>query len=652
MGDPSRPPLDHRTLRSARVGFQALMVFVALIAPSCDKNPEGVCPVIQMTDMTREMGLYRYSPTFGVAVTDLDRDGVEDLVISNHGHLPAVFLHRGGAFSDASHLLSGYGISDRHGVAAIDLDNDGDRDLVFAGGGADGIGEGSANQVFRNRLIEGGVLAFEDVTGVSGIACRTWRTRHLLPVPSPGGGRVDLYMACLPRPDHTNLYLSNRGGGEIGFDVAEGSALNRPFSSYGRDGVFDYDRDGDPDILMLLYGVPVMFENTPDGYVRRDDLFAGVDGVFSLAVGDLDNDGDLDLCFGGDSPPSGSDNLCHNHEELHFVVLKQEADPADGMTFVVSSSTIAINFIQHMPQGTIIDPGNIYVGRDSFNPPAREAILAAEDAEGEPTMTVPGIYLWSEPGVNRWHVTWVYGSEDRVDKGRISAPGMTQVQPIELESYPQPEAVDRIWENRKHQGFVETGRWSHHGVTRSVAVCDLNNDGWLDIVGIRGSENGSPNGTPFLLANCQGDGFEFREIMRNDEDDIFQADLLVWGFFDGDGLPDLFFTNGFGLNPDHIGPYKLFLNTSTPSGNYIILELEGNPANRDALGAEVELWSSDGDLLGYRQLGAGYNRAQSTHRLHFGLGNRTDPLVCVRWPGTTEWLEYPVTLNGITSIDQ
>ena len=133
--------------------------------------------------------------------------------------------------------------------------------------------------------------------------------------------------------------------------------------------------------------------------------------------------------------------------------------------------------------------------------------------------------------------------------------------------------------------------------------------------------------------------------MPGTADDLFRSGLIVHGFFNDDGLPDLFRSNGMGLPPNNGGPYQLWLNTSATDNGYLLLELEGSRANRDALGAWVDLFDKDGTLLGHRQLGPGYGRGQDSHKLHFGLGRARGPFsLSVRWPGAT--VQQQVVLAG------
>lgn len=634
------------------------LVMAGLVLVGCGEEGSILSPPpaeITLRDATVQYGLDRYTMTFGAVAVDINRDGRDDLVVSNHGKLPSIFINRGDFFEDHSDLFPDPVIRDRHGITVVDLDNDGDRDMVIAGGGADGVGPGSENRIYKNLLRDSGSPGFQDITGEVDIGYQPWRSRHFVPLANPDGTRVDLFLVCLERENCPTLYFSNRSDGEIRLEVDPFPELNKSFSSDGRDVFFDYDRDGDMDLVVISKSRPTIHENSGGKFLPRPGLIPDMASVFSIGVGDLSNDGFPDLYFGREALPSKSDNISFNEEEIHFVVSKQEGDVLDRMNFVVTGDSIDINFIQHQSTGeTITDPSDIFVGAKGVNPPYRVATIPGWMADGEPIRDKPGSYIWRNPGSNSWHVEWIY-EKSRKDKGLIQADSVSQVTRENLEVFHVVEISDRIFINQNGQAFDELviPGLRHHQVTRSVALCDLNHDGNLDIVGLRGSEQGRYNGDPFVFVNYGGLSLENRIIMQNTEDDIFQADQLVIGFFNDDGLPDVFFTNGYGLNPSFMGPYKLFLNETQNAGNYIILDLEGNSSNRDAIGAEVEIYTGQGDFLGYRQLGSGYNRSQSTHLLHFGLGTvEGNVLVRIRWPGILIWDERELSINRVHPVRQ
>ena len=68
-------------------------------------------------------------------------------------------------------------------------------------------------------------------------------------------------------------------------------------------------------------------------------------------------------------------------------------------------------------------------------------------------------------------------------------------------------------------------------------------------------------------------------------------------------------------------------------GHFISLKLDGVDCNKDAIGARVTVWVSGRQLVQTVEAGSGY-LAQSSKRLHFGLGDATAiDRIEVRWPG-------------------
>ncbi len=114
-------------------------------------------------------------------------------------------------------------------------------------------------------------------------------------------------------------------------------------------------------------------------------------------------------------------------------------------------------------------------------------------------------------------------------------------------------------------------------------------------------------------------------------DDARATALVDW---DQDGDCDVFLTN-------RNGPRVRFLRNDQATGNgSVLLELQGVRANRDAIGARVEVTVRDegGSLRTLARsvrAGEGY-LAQSSPRLTFGLGAGALERVLVRWPGGAE----------------
>jgi hypothetical protein len=82
-----------------------------------------------------------------------------------------------------------------------------------------------------------------------------------------------------------------------------------------------------------------------------------------------------------------------------------------------------------------------------------------------------------------------------------------------------------------------------------------------------------------------------------------------------------------------------------PLGNWTALRLEENGANRDAIGAWVEVTA--GDRVERREItiGGGHAGGQLGW-IHFGLGDAATASVTVTWPDGTKSAAMPVPVNG------
>lgn len=619
-------------------------------------------PKVRFENNTADAGLTKYTPSFSIVVSDVDNDGADDLLVGHHGFPPMLYLNRDARFIAQPDALPMKNRADRHGFTFVDFDNDGDKDFVVAGGGADGIGVGMANEVYRNQLIESGRLVFVDVSSDSDIGDESGRTRHLLPIANAGGDKVDLYSTGLHkgRPGSKNLYAVNRStASNIVFKMDTESSLAKEIESDGKDVFFDFDRDGYTDFLSVGHGQALLYRNNAGEFSRQPSALDDVWGVISAAVADLNNDGFPDLYLGGANGITNADHIVSNSAEIHFSVSNQGDDEGEQITFKTSSARLKFNFTEHIPSlgRPRTDATDIFIGAKKENPKRRTAGTGKLRAAGKPQDTDrAGIYIWYEPQGELWHVLWRHKKDNpSASKGIIFADGIELVQQQNLETPQERESQDYILINQqgKRWKVVRLDELKHTSWTNHLTAADFNNDGFIDVAGVQTGEDGEHNGDPFIVLNHGDEQFSRQVILQNPEDDIFRADLIVHGFFNDDGLPDLFYTNGFGLLPSHVGPYQLWMNTTDTRNGYLLLELEGTTANRDAIGAQIELYDMDDRLLGYRELGSNFNRGQNTHKVHFGLGAAKGPFsLRIRWPGSSEWQSLLVTGSSFYHIRQ
>jgi enediyne biosynthesis protein E4 len=182
------------------------------------------------------------------------------------------------------------------GLTVFDYDDDGDLDIFQAN-------DHQLNFLFRN---DSGV--YKEVGVASGVAANSngkpTGSMHGTIGDVDGDGLIDILVTDL---DYGALYR-NIGNG-LFTDITEGSGVAGALAGKGSWGaaLFDFDNDGDPDIVAangtaeeLILQYPVLMENEGNGHFKnvgqeRSDYFSTKRSGRGLAVWDFDNNGYLDI---------------------------------------------------------------------------------------------------------------------------------------------------------------------------------------------------------------------------------------------------------------------------------------------------------------------------------------------------------------------
>ncbi|MEO0996792.1 MAG: CRTAC1 family protein [Pseudomonadota bacterium] len=242
----------------------------------------------------------------GVAAGDYDDDGYIDLyVVGGDGATPNLLYRNLGddtiRFEERG-VAAGVGVSGRRGSGPVFADLDGDRHLdLFVGAVA-----GDPIAVFANN----GDGTFTERTGGSGLDGLTRENTFSAALADYDlDGDLDMalshwdwkegIMPAAPIPDTETLW-SNRGDGSFE-NVSVPSVLSGAIGGDGTDYSFtpnfaDIDNDGSPDLLLASdFGTSQVFLNNRDGTFSEATTPAISDeNGMGAAVGDYDNDGDLD----------------------------------------------------------------------------------------------------------------------------------------------------------------------------------------------------------------------------------------------------------------------------------------------------------------------------------------------------------------------
>lgn len=588
-----------------------------------------------MLESTGLLGESIVTKTFALAVTDINADGRDDILVGSHEKNPFLYINSGNGFTNASAaLFPAPFLHDRHGYTFADLDNDGDLDLAIAGGGEDGVGDGAANLFLKNESQQGEMRFTRQVVSPQMSVPRS-RTRAFIPVASPDGKAVDLYLATLARNGFPSRLFRNARAQDTFEFKPEADFLTLSINDHGRGVMADFDSDGNNDYLVVQDATLKLYWH-PNSAREASVLSYG---AYSATVGDFNNDGRLDIFMGGLSTPSRSDNLAYTRNAMNFVLRNNGPDDSSSITFKSQSPTLKFNLDQYLPATQarpLAGARDIFLGRAKANPRSRIFTLARESAEGAAASTdQPGIYIWYEPATSEWHMKWVFYEVLDQFKGTIRGGGLSDVRKEGFTINETPVTRDAVFINDGEGKFSDLCLTlpPHHGNTSDSAVADFNNDGWLDIIGLHQQEQGLADGEIFVLTNNAGVSFDRGNIKVRARDKMQRADLIAHGFFNDDEKPDILITQGFGQIPGNQGAPRLMLNNSENDYDALLIDLHGTSANTFAIGAKLTLTDANGAIVGYRVQGLNINIRQNTHWMHFGLGAYAAPYhLKVDWP--------------------
>jgi hypothetical protein len=522
--------------------------------------------------------MIRYGPG-GISAADYDNDGFYDLFVPDGVASRLLRNRTDGTFEDVTAKAGLAGLDGVSVAVFADYDNDGHKDAFVSR-------TFKPNQLFHNN----GDGTFTDVTAASGIGadcCTTvasWADYD-------NDGDLDLYVGryldprtkipttFYARNGEPNQLYRNEGGGKF-TNVTEQAGVGEVGLCLGS--VFgDYDNDGYVDLYVINdFGRKTLYRNNRNGTFTDVTVKSGTldyGAGMSAAMGDYDNDGDLDLYTANirseerwfaEAPTvwrymfnSVRQNVWMTDMPLYFEMFRQSGF---GFVGVFQQMAKGNTLLQNRGDGTFEDvtwkaggnPLGWFWG-SSFADFDNDGLLDIYSTNG---------WVYNNRGteIELEFLNGVVGSQDVYKTGLFFDP--------------------------KHFG---TRSW--HGWERNRHLRN-NGDGTFLEIG-RAAETD-------LLLNSRG---------------IALADFWNRGVID----------IAVAASSDR---HALLKNVVGSARHWLGVELVGTETNRDAVGARVYLKAGGAQQMREVALGDGYG-SQNSLRQYFGLGDRTsvDELV-VRWP--------------------
>ena len=400
----------------------------------------------------------------------------------------------------------------------------------------------------------------------------------------------------------------------------------------------DLDDDGAADFLSIHRHGAQAFRNDGSGrFAAMPDPFptgSAKSDLYSMAAGDYDRDGDLDLFFAQWGKLSDGLNAPFHYlwrndgkgrfEDItHVVPIRTIKQP--GLTTPLEVSfTPTFSDIDGDGDPDILLAGDFGTGQVLRNDGGRrfadirDAVITDENGMGA------AVGDFDRDGDMDWFVTSIHDPEGRSGEGPTG---------------------NRLYRNRGDGRFedatdaagVREGGWGW-----GTCFADFDNDGHVDLFHTNGygvTEAGQYGleeeyvrkyagflDDPSRLFMANGDGTFTERSYELGIRHTGQGRGAVCADYDGDGRVDILIAN-------HNAAPTVYRNLLETGNRWLAIDLEGRHANPLAVGARVTVLTGRGRQVQEVRLGGAY-LSQAPTTLHFGLG--PDPAIRaieVGWPG-------------------
>ena len=525
------------------------------------------------------------------------------------------------------------------GVAVGDINNDGLPDIYFSG-----------NQVQNKLYLNKGNMQFEDITEKAGVAGESdWNTGTVM-ADVNGDGLLDIYVCAVVGINgfggYNELFINN---GDLTF-TEQAQVYGLDFESYSSSAAFfDYDLDGDLDLYLLNHAVHTTESygkaslrlqrnyETGDKLLRNDGgqfkdvseeagIFGGINGYgLGLAVADFNADGFPDLYVGNDF-----------HEDDYYYLnqgdgtFKESLRNYFGHTsrFSMGSDVADINH-DGLPDLLSLD----MLPEDEF---------ALKASEGDDNLQVQKMRIQEFGYHYQFTRNMLY----------VNQPDGTYMETALLSGVAATDwswsALFGDYDMDGHQDlFVANGIPKRPNdldfikfVSNEQIQKKINNTKLVDQEALNLIPSGKvPN---YIFKGNGGLGFQNKSAQWITQDSLISG-ASAYGDLDNDGDLDLVVNT---LNTEA----NIYLNKTNAKANYLKVRLKYQQQNTFGIGAKVYLYSN-GQLQFKELFPARGFQASSEPLLHFGVGtNKQIDSLKVIWPDKSSQKLTNITTNQTLTI--
>ena len=503
------------------------------------------------------------------------------------------------------------------GVAVGDVNGDGLQDLYFSGNAVN-------NRLYLNK----GNMQFEDVTDQAGVAGRPgpWKTGVCM-VDINGDGKLDIY-AChsgmLPSIKRTNELFINEGNDAKGIPQFSEEAGEYGLADTGystQSFFFDYDRDGDLDMLLLHHNPRNLAVLNPNATAL---LFKQPDAAIGLKLYRNDNNRFSDV--------TATANL--NNSTLSYGLGAGIADiNGDGWPDMYISNDYGVPDFLYInnKNGTFTNELEKCLGHISQFSMGDAVADVNNDA-------LPDIF------------TLDMLPEDNHRQKLLFAPDNYEKFDVLLKSgFYYQYMRNMLHINNGNNTFSEIGQLagiSNTDWSWAPLFADFDNDGWKDLFVTNGYLRDYTNLDFIMYLNKVEENSP-----RLTREDVLQmidkmpASNVINYLFKNKGLTFSNVSNDWGINLpsnsngaayadlDNDGDLDLIVNninlpafiyqnneSNKPGNHYLSIKLEGNIPNTYGNGAKITVWCINKKQYLEQEPSLGYQSSVSPV-LHFGVGD-------------------------------